>query len=187
MARVVPASALLLAFWVSKDFDENKIENCIIDACNRVNGSMHSACSVHHGDAPGAFWQRFSHTAVSHTAVFKLILDHLQDGPNTLRAVNTVLRCAVNRTVTTVRCAQHNHHPANDLVDIFPEADQLVCSFKDPLDSDAPAPIEHASLALDCLVASSPRFVGKLRVLKLHFHQKHINEIDALLPDLMNG
>jgi hypothetical protein len=86
----------------------------------------------------------------------------------------------------TEQCT-HTSHPETDLADVFPEAGPLFCNLNESMDGASPRPIEHASLALDCLSASSPRLVSKLRLLKVNvFHQEHIQTIGVSLTDLLS-
>jgi hypothetical protein len=98
------------------------------------------------------------------------------------------MRGAVNRTVTTVRFAGGHTHPGQDLADAFPDADQLVCDFDEPQNGPplpTPIPIDHAWLMLERIATASPRFVSKLRVLKMYFHHSHVTQIVELLAELL--
>jgi hypothetical protein len=135
------------------------------------------------------FWRCFTHTATSHSCVLKLVTQRLPEGSKILRAVDNTMRAAVNRTVSALHYAQDYILPSDDLVELFPEADELDCAFIEPLArTGSPPPFEHVRLALDRFATASPRFVRKLRVLKIRFDDSHtvqISQIVELLAELL--
>jgi hypothetical protein len=132
------------------------------------------------------FWRCFTHTATTHSCVLKLFVQRLPEGAKILRAVNSTMRVAVNRTVTALRYAQSYILPDNDLAEVFPEVDELDCAFAEPVaGTGAPPLIEHMRLALDRFAAASPRFVRKIRVLKMRFHDSHTANVPELLAELL--
>ena len=122
--------------------------------------------------------------ATSNPNAFKIIVDNLKDDARSLRAVDSVLRSAVNRTVSVVCYVLDTPQPQSDLVDVFSEADQLICSLEGCMACAGP-PIEHVCLLLDCLASSSPRFVRKLRVLKLCIRESHISRFVCAMAEFL--
>jgi hypothetical protein len=131
--------------------------------------------------APPILAQHFSSVAISNPNVLKSIVDRLskRDTRN-LRNVNSCFRVAVNRTVSSLCYTLESPHPRHDLVDVFPEADRLVCDFV-----VAGPPIEHVELLLESLPTSSPGLIRKLRVLKLNILKIHLSKLHAALDDFL--
>jgi hypothetical protein len=129
-------------------------------------------------------WQRFEHIATTHALVFKHILERLEGGPKTLRAVNSTMRTAVNQSTTSVLCGQLTPNTDRELVEAFPNADQLICNFVEP----SPVPSDDASVSLDCIAVAAPRFLSRLRVLKVSFDSgSHLTSMEGLLARLLPG
>jgi hypothetical protein len=151
----------------------------------KQRGSYADRCSAMSERGPPLFfWQRLTRLATSNPNVLKIIVDNLKDDARNLRAVDSVMRAAVNRTVSVVCYVLDTPHPQGDLVEVFPEADQLICSLEGSIACAGP-PIEHVCLLLDCLASSSPLFVRKLRVLKLRIRESHINKFVGVMAEFL--
>jgi hypothetical protein len=133
---------------------------------------------------PSFFWDRLTGLATSNPNVLKLIVDNLNDDASNLRASTSVMRKAVNRTVSVVCYVLDTPHPHSDLVEVFPEADELICNLEGSIACAGP-PIEHVCLLLDLLATSSPRFVRKLRALKMRVRESHISKFVGVMAEFL--